>query len=218
MFRSFIELLTPISCIGCGRESASLCDDCLLEVRLQQALCFNCGRVSTYGRTCEICIPKTFLRGVTVGAHYEGAVKELILQLKFHRLRSARDAAAQIVLGRLPEGLGIDLVTSVPVSPSRYRERGYNQAELLGRSLAGSLSLPYANLMTRSTSEHQMGLDRTRRLAKVRGVFTPTRRADSLSVLVVDDVITTGATLSECAAALTEAGAARVWGAAVARH
>jgi ComF family protein len=114
--------------------------------------------------------------------------------------------------------MDIGLVTAVPVSAARYRERGYNQAELVAKVVAGRLGLPYSAVMGRHASVHQLGLDRRTRLEQVKGSFYALKKLDGRRMLVVDDVVTTGATMSECAAVLCEAGAGEVWGAAVARH
>jgi ComF family protein len=158
------------------------------------------------------------LAGVSVGAHYGGPVKELILQLKFHRLRAAVVMGADLVEATRRQWPEITVVTSVPVAAARYRERGYNQSELLARMVAKRCGLPYSPLLGRLTSTHQIGLDRRSRLEQVSGAFYASKRLQGQHVLVVDDVVTTGATLSECAAVLTAAGAGSVWGAAVARH
>jgi predicted amidophosphoribosyltransferase len=83
------------------------------------------------------------LAGVSVGAFYDGAVKDAIWRLKFSRLRAAAGPAAELVVRALP-GSNFDLVTAVPTSPERYRERGYNQAELIGRAVAERLGVRYA--------------------------------------------------------------------------
>jgi ComF family protein len=159
----------------------------------------------------------TPLTGVAVGAYYDGPVQEMILKLKFHRLRAAAEPAAQLILDSLPSW-PIDTVTAVPVSPARRRERGYNQAELIARQVAAALELPFAPLLARSGTSHQLGLDRRSRLELVQGAFYAVGTYPGRRVLIVDDVITTGATLTECAEVLTRVGAAEVWGAAVARH
>lgn len=97
-------------------------------------------------------------------------------------------------------------------------ERGYNQSELVARLVARRLGVPYCPMLGRVTSEHQMGLGRHERLEQIQGAFFALRPVPGARVLVVDDVITTGATLSECATTLSAAGAQLVWGAVVARH
>lgn len=216
--QSLIELLTPGQCLGCGREGELLCLACISVASSKADVCWRCNRLSQMGQTCSECQAQTALAGVSVAAYYEGAVKEMILQLKFHRARTAREAAAKLVSGALPEGLEVDVVTAVPVSAPRYRERGYNQSELIAKRVARVLGAPYRQLLGRQGSAHQLGTDRRTRFHQVSGAFFAVRDVPGQRVLVVDDVLTTGATLSECAVTLAGAGAKAVWGAAVARH
>jgi ComF family protein len=219
IFARLMEVLAPVECLGCGIQGVVLCATCLDAASTKQpALCFQCGCDSVAGKTCKPCLKLTMLAGVSVGAFYGGAVKDMILQMKFHRLRSSDETAAEIVMRCLPKDLLADLVTSVPVSPGRYRERGYNQSELMARAVAQRLGLPYYSLLGRLTSTHQIGLDRSTRARQVAGAFRATKRLEGQRVLLVDDVVTTGATLSECSATLSGAGAEYVWGAVVARH
>jgi ComF family protein len=153
-----------------------------------------------------------------VGAQYDGAVKEMIWRLKFFRLRTAARSAAQLVARALPETLEIDVVTAVPIAPERYRERGYNQAELIARAVARRLNVRYTPLLARLDAGHQVGRGRHDRLSRIQGAFLARRALCGERVLIVDDVVTTGATLEECAQTLMAAGAAEVWGGAVARH
>lgn len=219
MISRLVELITPGQCLGCGREGAALCRQCLVvQQSARRALCWNCGLASPFGATCGDCATGADLAGVAVGAHYGDGVRELILQLKFHRLRSAAVVSAELILAALPPQLRLDAVTAVPVAAVRYRERGYNQAELIARQLARRLQLPYRSELGRTTATHQLGRDRPARLAQVQGVFYALRPLRGERLLVVDDVVTTGATLAECARSLRAAGAGVVWGATVARH
>jgi competence protein ComFC len=218
LLRSFIELITPEECLGCGDYNGPLCTNCVVRRGRGEGVCYNCGRRSARGQTCELCRGGTRLDGASVGTYYDGAAKELILQLKFHRKQAAAEAAAKLVLGALPGGLGANVVTSVPVSPGRLRERGYNQSELVARRVARELRLPYRALLWRATSGHQLGVGRRARFEQVKDALHSRTNLSGDRVLIVDDVITTGATLAECARVLSDAGAMAVWGAAVARH
>ncbi len=202
LVRQLIELIAPAECLGCSRQGDLLCEKCMAglppapETRRQY----------------------DGLANVVVATAYEGAVRELILGLKFRRSQSAAALAARLIARRLKPGAQFDLITAVPIAPARYRERGYNQAELIARALARQLGLPYRSLLGRTTTEHQLGRTRAERLVGVQGAFYPVRRLRGERVLVVDDVLTTGATLSECGRMLRGSGAGGVWGAAVARH
>ena len=219
LIRRLVELLAPAQCVECGRDGQIMCWECAqTHVLARAAECPWCRLHSPAGATCESCSPLTPLSGATVAAYYDGPVKELIWQLKFKRLRSAADASGDMIVAALPSPVDMDAVTSVPITAGRYRERGYNQSELVARRVAARLALPYSPLLGRTTASHQVGLTRRDRLEQVQGAFYARRRADGFRVLVVDDVITTGATLSECAGVLAGVGAESVWGAAVARH
>ena len=205
LIRRFVELITPADCLGCGQNGVVLCATC----------------IQGYGLSKENFLERQDvpeLSGLAVGAYYDGPVKELILQLKFHRLRAAVEAAAELAIGAVEAEWPIDVVTAVPVSAGRYRERGYNQSELVARSVAARLRLPYSSLLGRQTSTHQLGVDRRTRFEQVEGAFYALKRLHGQRVLLVDDVVTTGATLAACAKVLKAAGAVEVYGVAVARH
>ena len=158
-----------------------------------------------------------------MAADYDGVLREVVLALKNKHARSAAKPLGNLLARTLADKANkaaeeVDLVTWVPVSPARRRDRGYNQAELIARRVARSLGLSAAPTLGRVTSLHQTGAKRADRLAQVAGGFYPTRRVDGRRVLLVDDVVTTGATVDECARTLLAAGAREVRGAAVARH
>lgn len=153
-----------------------------------------------------------------MGAVYEDYLREAILQMKFHRAKQACEVVARTVLMSRDDWPRVDVVTCVPVSARRLRERGYNQSEELARRVASELKLPYVPLLARSGHTHQLGAGRAERLAQVQGVFRAIEPLDGIRVLVVDDVVTTGATVSACAEELRAAGADMVWAAVAARH
>jgi ComF family protein len=184
----------------------------------KRAVCYGCNAISPGSKTCPRCARRSKLYAVTVGSYYDGAIKELILRLKFHRSYSAARVAAELILASNPNISSVNLITSVPISPKRYRERGYNQSELIAKALAKRTSLPYRPLLERATSDHQLGRSRSERLQAVQGAFLTRKTLAGESIMIIDDVITTGATLAECAQVLREAGAKRVSAAVVARH
>ena len=217
LLRPIIELITPVSCLSCDQEGALLCAGCAATVTMPVPTCFVCGRLTETERACGACRSELALDGAAVGAHYDEVVRELILKLKFGRARAAVDPATGLLLRAVPADLisRLDGVTSVPVAPDRHRERGYNQSELLARAVARRLNLPYRSLLRRRGSVHQLGAGRHERFAQVQEAFEAIVEAPG-HWLIIDDVITTGATLNACAAALRGSGAKRVTAAVVA--
>ena len=157
-------------------------------------------------------------------AEYEGPLIRAIVTLKFEQIEPLGAWFAQRlseVVWREADLLAADIVVPVPLHRQRHRERGYNQADLIARPLARQLGLPYRAVLLMRTSprpdKHILSL--RERWDSVRGAFAtrPGSRVDKLRVLLVDDVMTTGATLDACARALRKAGAKSVIGLTVAR-
>lgn len=166
-----------------------------------------------------------FQRAVAYGA-YDGTVRDLIHLLKYQRIPSVAPLLGRLLTEALagvplPESL---LVVPVPLFKRKLRERGFNQAEEIARAfvrrcaLAG-IQLEASALVRVKETASQTGLTRHQRRANLRGAFAVAKpqRIAGKSVLVVDDVMTTGTTASECARVLLRAGAKRVFVATVAR-
>ncbi len=152
---------------------------------------------------------------------YEGPVELAVQRFKYEGWRRLAGPLALLLAERLTvEGLAAEWVLAVPLHQARLRQRGFNQAELLGGELRRLLGLhrPPGEMVRIRATPPQVGHDRLWRLENVRGAFT-WQGADlgGRSLLLVDDVATTGATLDACAAALRASGSGPVIGASVAR-
>jgi ComF family protein len=152
---------------------------------------------------------------------YEGPVEAAVHRFKYEGWRKLAGPLSQFVAERLAvEGVAARWVVAVPLHPERLRQRGFNQAELLALHLRRRMSLcaPVGELVRTRPTPPQVGRDRLRRFANVKDAFA--WQGDDLrgeSILLVDDVATTGATLDDCARALREAGSGPVTGVSVAR-
>jgi ComF family protein len=227
LVRGFVDLIYPGACLACGGALAEterdLCTDCaagLLDD--SHATCPRCastvGPNLAHADDCSKCRDKSFAfdRAVRLGP-YEGVRREIILKLKHGHQEGLAEIVgtswAQSRVGVVQKH-GISAVVPVPLHWRRRWSRGYNQADVLAAAWAKALGVPLHRrwLVRHRPTEFQTSLTRTARQDNVRGAFSV--RADSsirgMTVLLIDDVLTTGATASEAARALKQAGAKRI--------
>jgi ComF family protein len=221
------ELLFPSRCLGCERRGTLLCASCRPTLPwLPAAVCPRCALSSLDGRLCRRCergagLP---LASVRAACSFEGVIRTAIHRLKFRHARYLASFLAQVLaesLARRP--IEADLVLAVPLSPSRGRQRGFNQSELIAAELArlAPLPPPAPGVILRGRhTQPQVGLPAAERRRNLRGAFGCARPelVSGRRCLLVDDVMTTGATLAACAEPLLKAGAERVMALVVARE
>jgi ComF family protein len=176
---------------------------------LEAFTCFNCVADPLPVEWCD------------AWGEYKGSLERLLRALKFKRHDFLADALSSLLEGTLRErgDLAFDAIVAVPMPRARERRRGYNQAELLADTLSRRLGIRCdRTLLTRNGERAtQSTLPKRQRAANVRGAFTASAVVKGASILLVDDISTTGETLRACASALTEAGASRVCAIAVAK-
>ena len=223
--RPILDLLFPPRCVGCGRLGAYLCSQCLTEAPLiGPEICIRCGNPLTTRGICHRCQQTPFqaLRGIRGVYFYKDAIAKSIRALKYHGVRPLAPALARPLIDYITaHSQHFDALVPVPLHAERLAERGFNQSELLAASVAQALSIPMRAQWvqrTRST-QPQAKLSRSQRLQNVEDAFTPAAglQLHHESILIVDDVATTGATLQACARALKQAGAGDIWALTVAR-
>lgn len=214
---ALLDLLMPPACAGCGRSGALLCGRCLAAFappfRPDDRFVAPDGGV-VLGDALTI--------GLAAFA-YSGPMRRALAALKYtgaSRLAAILARAALPALERLEAISGPATIVPVPVHRDRLRERGYNQAELIGRAFARTSGVSVATPLERvrpTTKQHR--LDRAARLANLRGAFRIAAGAHvPVTAILVDDIITTTATLEACASVLRDGGAEVVYGFAVARE
>ena len=234
---ALVSVFFPAGCRICESLLATasripICDECLSSFeRLPAILCEICGRPlpglaeRASGPLCPACQEKTYaFDRARSFAVYKDALVQAILLLKFEQIAPLGTWFADRLTEVLREGgnaLAADVVVPVPLHRQRERERGYNQAGLISKPLSKRLGLPHKAVLlmrTRARPDKRI-LSLEERWESVRGAFAtrPGSQVDNLRVLLVDDVLTTGATLDACARALREAGAKSVIGLTVAR-
>lgn len=220
---TLLDLLFPPTCPGCGKAvegPAAMCPDCAAgAIRNEAPHCAYCG-VSL--RDCNCTGHARPYDRIVAPFFYEGSVREAILRMKFGK----REEGARFLADELKKeiearyfGETFDLITVVPMSRARYAERGFNQARTIAELLMKEPPVPletaledYGLLQKRGDGRMQHLLDAEGRRQNIRGSVSPGkhRALEGKRVLLVDDIVTTGATAGECAAILRLAGASRV--------
>ncbi len=224
----FETLVLPPTCGGCGRRGAWFCTACAEHVRREAAArCSRCDApLAVPASRCQGCSawpPELLL--VRAPYVFHGPVRVALHRAKYRGEHArARELGRRLAVFAASEFApvlgGADLVVPIPLHPSRRRERGFNQSELLAAPVADALGLALVHDLERERSTRpQVGLGREARSRNLSGAFRWSgRHLNGAIVLVVDDVVTTGATLGEAARTLAAAGAAGVIGLALARE
>ncbi len=216
------DAIAPAFCVQCGTSGGWLCSVCAEQIFLvKEQVCYRCSKLSEHGKTCERCRRHTELNGVIVATHYEsGPVRELVHKLKYEGLTDLAGILGWILFqGTVVKEWKDWVVVPVPLHPSKFSSRGFNQADLLASRLAKYLKLPYQIKWLRRVraTETQTELTRSHRQVNVYKAFSARGDLRGRKILLVDDVMTTGATLEAAAQALKDAGARQIWGVVVAR-
>jgi ComF family protein len=215
-----VALYATHVCLGCGSEGSVLCIECVASLPFSEECCYRCRIPSRLGRTCRTCRAESVLVSVNSAVPYAGLAKDMLWSLKFERAQ----AAASLIASRMAELYGAAvpadaLIVPVPTARKRVRARGYDQAVLIARAFARQTGCIYAPLLVRLGSQEQKGAGRQQRHDQLQGAFRIKRpeRVQGCRIMLVDDVLTTGATFEEAAAVMQAAGAKAVGALAFAR-
>ena len=209
------KLALPTACILCGNLSRrGLCAACDADLpRLPAALCPRCALPTYDGGLCGPCLSAPPAFDATFAAlRYVDIAARLIPAAKFAGRWPLLPMLAEVLLDRLPVSPAVDLIVPLPLHPQRLRERGYNQAVEIAVPLARNFKLPLARdvLIRDKNTAQQTRLTHAARHSNLRGAFRAEPSVKGLRIALVDDVMTTGATLDAAARALKKAGAAQV--------
>jgi len=227
------SLFYPPTCVACSgtvEGGEYLCADCRTRApRIVAPFCKKCSEpffgAITQTFSCANCEHRTLHFDAAVAAYRSrGVVRKLVHDFKYGRQRHLRHPLAEWLGETLNDprlrGRHFDLIVPVPLHAARERERGFNQAALLAELLATQMALPLCPALERIRyTTTQTAYDRAERMENLQDAFRLRKNRDvrELRVLLIDDVLTTGSTLSECARVLKAAGAISVHAATAAR-
>lgn len=218
--RALLDLIVPARCALCGRGPAPVCPACLAALPLLGGpACARCGKPTAAAvADCRECRGRRLgFDAARAAVAFEGRGRDLVLRFKEAGLRGLACPAAGVIATVVPRP-ECDVVTWVPADRWRTIQRGYHPAQALAVRLAQRWGLPAQPLLRAAPVRRpQRGLDHAARRRNVRGAFKPLCALSGQRVTVVDDVFTTGATLSACGAALRRGGAGAVAAVSLAR-
>lgn len=235
--KDIINFILPPRCYICGKvldEDKGICDDCISKIEfLNKAICYKCGTPlfehevkSSEKLLCGSCLKykKNMLFSMLRSAYlYDEFSKKLILDFKFHDKTDLAPLLAKMlyVAGKDIFASGVDVIIPVPLHYTRFIKRRYNQSSLMAKEL-GKLTeteVDFKNLVKRKMTKAQVECDGVERLINVKDAFY-IKNPDKLKekkILLIDDVLTTGSTLNECAKVIKSAKPKAIYGLTVAR-
>lgn len=228
-----LDLFFPKRCVGCKKLDTYFCKECIANILQTDLVCPRCEKLAVGGQTHPICRRRFGLDGLWSLGIYQGSLREAIKQLKYGRVKGLAEVLVDIlveywvkyqpfVLDQIKKDKGAGwTVIPVPLHWWRGNRRGFNQSSLIGQMLSNKLGLDYCDGIKRIRyTRSQVKLKGYGRHQNIRDAFTISSNYQlptTNSVLLIDDVWTTGSTLRECCYVLKRNGAKKVWALTLAR-
>jgi ComF family protein len=212
-----IGLIAPQLCISCGNEGSVLCDSCLdMAGEPVEPRCAGCHSLSDNSRTCKPCSSWLDVYAVFVATKYEGVYEQLLRSLKFDLKRQAVEPIGSMMVdilenSQIPANC---IICPVPTAPSRIRQRGFDHTKLIAKQISSIHNgVKFQTLLGRTSNVRQLGSSRNQRMKQMEQEFyvKQPKNIEGRTILLVDDIMTTGASLSSASKALKKAGAKRVY-------
>ena len=220
---SILDLLFPLHCVVCNREGRFLCEGCEATLpRLKRPYC-SVRAAPERERLCHWCATDPpAIDGIRAPYLMDGAVRDMVYRLKYQNLRAGASDLGRLLAACLESNpMPADVLMPVPLHKRRERERGFNQSELLTRETGKRTGIPVDTRALRRTKHRppQVSIEgHEERRRNIEEAFECATEVEGANVLLIDDVVTIGSTMSACASALKAAGARSVWGLALARQ
>lgn len=233
-----LDFIFPKYCVNCKKIGDFLCANCFARLSFDaKNICLVCGKPSFDGLTHPRCLTKNSISGSFTGVVFNGVSKKLIYQFKYKPyLSSLKKFIGDLLYESLIQNEEFNkilrnasddiILVPIPLSSSRLRKRGYNQAEILAKGLSEKFGFPVLNCLVRiKETKSQVGLNKKERKENVKGAFAlnsefiiHNSELKNAHIFLVDDVLTTGSTFSEASSVLKRDGAGKVWAIAFAKE
>jgi len=206
-----LAVFAPFECLLCGAEEDLLCFACTRKMPIEPVYCFSCRQpLGQDNCAAPICTKNPINRLYSV-ASYTGIYKELVLSLKSEGIVSSACLMAEMMAKNIPRNSKL-VITHIPTASSRIRLRGFDHSALLAREISRITKLPNIKFLLRNNQSRQVGATKTERLENIKSALGArnTQCIKGAKILLVDDVLTTGATTETAAKVLLKAGAKSV--------
>jgi ComF family protein len=223
LFWHFVDLVFPPNCGGCNVLGVRWCKKCQQDTKIiHPPVCKICGQVVQTEGICNRCMAvPPYYNAIRAWAEFDGPIRNAIHDLKYRKnIALGATFAKYLVQLFRAYNWSVDIVIPVPLGKERQKQRGYNQSALLAQPLAQELQLLYnPNILRRiKETQSQVDLSYTERQNNVKDAFQATRQdIQGKSILIIDDVTTSGSTINACADALVKVGSKSIFGLTVAR-
>jgi ComF family protein len=218
MIDILLKHIAPHLCCGCGKIGTLLCDNCKYNITSErQQRCLGCAGLADESGVCRHC-QVAYSRAWCVGER-SGVLQRLIGDFKFQNMYAAHHPLAALLIDSVDQLPSNTVIVPIPTVASHIRERGYDHTYLIANQLARHHHLSLQPILVRATSTKQRGASHAKRISQAKKAFKLAKSIDpSVPYLLIDDVVTTGATIKYAAEILHQAGAIQIWVAVIARQ
>lgn len=209
MIEALISIFAPHYCTNCLKVGTKLCDHCMNNINIEPlSNCLQCAG-PLIKQTCSNCkLPYSYIDSYLPRT---GVIKQLIEDFKFNGARATAKPLAKILDNQMPHFPGQVVITYLPTARAHIRQRGYDHSRLIAKHLARRRKLKLQNLLIRKRTARQVGSSRQARLQQAKGLYKSRRSLDpKVTYILIDDVVTTGASVYYAAKAMRAAGAEKI--------
>jgi len=215
--RFLINLFFPKKCVICSSFGSWLCPKCQKKVqKIKTPFCPKCKKITSFGQYCPRCRRTKTIRGVIAAGYYQGVLKETIHSFKYQKIKELRKYLFELISDRLSEGFpaGEFILVPVPLNKIKLYHRGFNQSEEIAKEIEKNYGYKLVNCLDRiKNTKSQIGLSQKERLINVQNCFAIKSGFDirNKNIFLIDDVVTSGATVESAAKVLKQSGAKKIW-------